>query len=261
MYSQWPVISVDKDSPELFVLLRSIYNNEIAALVIKNFWSEEKCKKAVGAIMERGFDYYEGVYPPIGRIGITQFEHRSDDEAKSRYFSRAPGANAIRADLFHESGDPVSEVIRLFHRFTDTHVAIESTNEQYFAGLVRNIHEALLHLDFAPRDAAGWDISKILAQASWNIILQDAESGGQAVVYRRLWNKDDESKKVQESYGYSMELVHGCQEVIITGEVGDFIVFNSQNFHRVLSTQGKRLRLTVSSFIGLTRSDTLLLWS
>ena len=261
MQFQWPVISVGKDSLELFALLRSVYNNDIAALAIKNFWSKEKCQRAVEVITEHGFNYYKGVYPPIGRIGITQFEHRADDEEELRYLDKAPSANATRANLFRESGDPVSDVIHLLHRFTDAHIAVESNKKQYFAGLVRNIHEALLHLDFAPRDAVGWDISKILAQASWNIILQDAESGGQTVVYRHLWNQEDESKKVPTSYGYSMELVRDCPEAVITGEVGDFIVFNSRNFHRVLPTQGDRLRLTVSSFIGLTKSDTLLFWS
>ena len=261
MNSQWPVTLMKKDSLELPSLLQSVFRNEIAALVIKNFWSLERCRKAVEVIMGYGFDYYEGVYPPIGRIGITQFEHRFSNREKSSYFDKAPGANKTRSDLFIESGDPVKEVTNLLHCFTDTHVAVESTGEEYFAGLVRNIHEALLHLDFAPRDALGWDISNILAQVSWNIVLQEAEKGGQTVVYKRPWMKSDEMRKVPESYGYEMELVRDRQEATIEGEAGDFVVFNSQNFHRVLPTEGQRLRLTVSSFIGLTGSGTLLLWS
>ncbi len=80
-------------------------------------------------------------------------------------------------------------------------------------------------------------------------------------MYRRPWNEDDETSKIQRSYGYNMDLVQDFQEVSLSGECGDFIVFNSQNFHRVIPTTGARLRLTVGSFIGLTGSDTMVLWS
>ncbi len=257
----WPIITVTKgDLGDFFEHFTGVLDNSIGALIIKGFWNKDRCAKAMEGVMERGFDFYENVEPPIGKIGITEFEHASDDEAKARYFLQAPSANAVRRRIFQKSGDPVESVVRLCNRFVETHIAVEGPGGQiYFAGLVRNITEALLHLDFAPRDASSWDISKIVRQASWNLVLESAESGGETIVHHHPWNKDDESQKIPGSYGYLPSVVSNCEQVAVQTEVGDLFFFNSQNFHQVLPVKGRWT--AVSSFIGLTPENTLVLWS
>lgn len=254
----WPIISVTKKDPgDFFEHFTDVLNNEIGALIIKDFWTKDQCAKAMSGITEHGFDFYENVEPPIGRIGITEFELA---ETKAHYFFKAPEANAIRKYIFRKSGDPVGEVIRLFNSFIETRIAVEGPSGQtYFAGLVRNISEALLHLDFAPRDASSWDISKILKQASWNLVLESAEQGGETIIHRHPWNTGDESQKIPGSYGYQPSVVSNCEQVAVQTGVGDLFFFNSQNFHQVLPVKGRWT--AVSSFIGLTPEDTLVLWS
>jgi hypothetical protein len=256
----WPIISVPRGSKDIFECFTRVLKNESGALIIKDFWGKERCAKAMQGITKHGFEFYENVVPLIGRIGITEFEHASDDTAKARYFLEAPKANAVRQKIFKESGDPVEEVLRLFNPIIETRIAVEGPfGQTYFAGLVRNISEALLHLDFAPRDARGWDISKIVHQASWNLVLESAESGGETIVYRHPWKKKDESKKIPGSYGYEPIVVSNCEQVAVQTEVGDLFFFNSKNFHQVLPVKGRWT--AVSSFIGLTKEDTLVLWS
>jgi hypothetical protein len=256
----WPIIFTTRDSENFFEQFTGVLENKIGALIIKNFWNEDRCKNALVGIMEHGFGFYENVDPPIGKIGITEFEHASSNEAKVSYFREATEANIVRQYIFRKSGDPVKDVVNLLGRFVKTRIAVEGPSGQaYFAGLVRNISEALLHLDFAPRDARGWDISKIVQQASWNLVLESAESGGETIIYRHPWKKKDESKKIPGSYGYEPTIVSNCEQVAISVEVGDLFFFNSQNFHQVLPVKGRWT--AVSSFIGLTSENTLVLWS
>ena len=254
----WPIITVTKKDPEnFFEHFSDVLDNTIGALIIKGFWSKDRCAEAMSGITQHGFDFYENVEPPIGRIGITEFELA---ETKAQYFLKAPEANAVRQYVFRKSGDPIEEMIRLFDPFIETRIAVEGPSGQtYFAGLVRNITEALLHLDFAPRDASNWDISKIVRQASWNLVLESAEVGGETIIHRHPWDKGDESQKIPGSYGYQPSVVSNCEQVAVCAEVGDLFFFNSQNFHQVLPVKGRWT--AVSSFIGLTEENTLVLWS
>ncbi|KUL90576.1 hypothetical protein ZTR_00187 [Talaromyces verruculosus] len=171
--------------------------------------------------------YNDNVFPPIGSVGITQFDHQNVDQAKelqNRF------RNEANIDVVARVKDTLERVIGLPVR-----IAREGERE-YFAGLLRLINRsALLHADFGPYDGPEWEIGEVTAQITWNILLKQVD-GGDSVVYDRLWRgaKDDAKFKIPQSYGYSPNVVEG-------------------NFHEVkpLSNTATESRYTMSSFVGL----------
>ncbi|WP_340450477.1 hypothetical protein, partial [Halalkalibacterium halodurans] len=261
----WKVVNADRLTPDLII---SLLKGEVGAVRIQNFLSEEACNKCLEAIKNNGVDYYEGVYPKIGKVGITQFEHRFSAEKKKEYFAKAKQANHVRESIFQASNDPVKEVVEAVQEGWEhpvTFAVEKGTNEQYFAGLIRVMNRALLHVDWAggldglfPE----WSIGEINAQLAWNIYLQPSNSGGSTIVYRRLWRKSDETfYKLQDSYAYSEEVVADSDFVRIIPQQGELVFFNPQHYHEVQMTEGDTDRITVSSFIGLMPDQRLVFWS
>ncbi|GGK72658.1 2OG-Fe(II)-dependent halogenase WelO5 family protein [Mangrovihabitans endophyticus] len=258
---EWTTTVVEKLNA---TVLESLFENRIAAIRVPGFLDEAASRAAVGGIKRHGLHYYENVFPPIGRAGITQFEHRQDAASRARYFAAAPAANQTRQEMFAGSGDLVGQVMDALAGAWPAEVAVarEPGGEQYFAGLVRVIGEGLLHCDWAPHDAPStlWSIGAVNAQITWNVFCQMPRDGGVTVVYNRPWTAAAESFHIPDSYGYSDALVEGCDQVRIEPSVGDLVLFNSRNFHRIESGAGDD-RISVSSFIGRFPDSTLTLWS
>ena len=136
----------------------------------------------------------------------------------------------------------------------------KENEKNYFVGLMRQINStALIHADYAPFDAPGWSIGEINAQLAWNLCVVEPESGGDCIVHNKKWEREDEALKQQNSYGYSREVVDNTEKFLIKVKVGDAYLFNSRNFHEVTKSSGTRT--TVSSFIGRTKTENLIMWS
>lgn len=261
----WDVVETKQLSKEL---LEDLLKGEIGAIRIPNFLSVEICEQALNGIQTYGIDFYEGVYPKIGKIGTTQFEHRFSEEKKKAYFNKAKEANMARQSIFRDSGDLLNKVMDFVANGWDYPVKLaveEETGEPYFAGLIRVMSEALIHVDWAGGlDGLNpdWTIGKINAQLAWNIYLQPSSGGGATVVYQRPWRKvDEEYYKLKDSYGYDPAVVKNADFVKVTPEQGDLVLFSPQHYHEVEKTNGEIERITVSSFIGLMPNKTLVFWS
>lgn len=104
-------------------------------------------------------------------------------------------------------------------------------NREYFAGLLRLVNSsALVHADYGPYDAPGWEIGRISAQLSWNILLREVK-GGECIIYRRFWegkSDDERFKQPKPGYGYTAEAVEGREVQVVTPEVGELTLFNSR---------------------------------
>lgn len=244
--------------------LEALLNNQIPAIRIPGFASEEECAMLLKAIEENGFQHYENTIPPIGRIGITQFEFRElSGEGKRPYFDRAKESITVRDELCKRSFNYLQRVIDALAAVRTAPVGIANEGGpfgEYFAGLVRQINKcALIHSDFACFDAPDWKIGRILSQLSFNIYVQTPDSGGEAVVHNKQWNLSHERQRMTNSYGYERALVEGVESVELKQKTGDLVLFNTRNFHEVRQAVGNRV--TVSSFIGQLEDDSLILWS
>jgi hypothetical protein len=241
-------------------LLEALFANDVAAVRVPNFATTDVCTKSVAAIEAHGFGYYQNVEPPIGRIGITQYEHRT---AREEYFHKAHESNKARACLFSETTDPVILMIDALSEAwrSSVKLAKEPDGRSYFAGAIRIIGEALIHCDWALHDAADWAIGSISAQLTWNIYYTLTEGGGETTIFKRPWTVDLEAFANIGDYGYSPTAVDGFDRRVIAPDRGELIIFNSRNLHCVSQALGAGRRITASSFIGRMSSDTLVLWS
>lgn len=255
--STWPV--VERGSLDRW-LLEALLANDVAAVRVPNFVTTDVCTESAAAIEAHGFGYYQNVEPPIGRIGITQYEHRT---AQEEYFHKACAANDARARLFSKTADPVMLVIDALSEAwgSSVELATEPGGGSYFAGVVRIIREALIHCDWAPYDAAGWAIGSISAQLTWNIYYTLTASGGETTIFKRPWTIDLQTFANIGDYGYSPTAVDGFDRRVIAPDQGELMIFNSRNPHCVSGAFGAGQRITASSFIGRMPSDTLVLWS
>ncbi|ALF56359.1 hypothetical protein ACX27_12185 [Nostoc piscinale CENA21] len=240
--------------------LQALLRNEIPSIRISKFSSIEECHKLALAIEKVGFDFYRNVEPPIGRIGTTQFEYRNRD--KSGYFDAVKKASQTYNKVTSLAFDPLKRLATILRQNVSSKIEIAYENENYgyyFAGLIRQINIALLHIDFAQLDAPDWRIGNISSQLVWNLYIKAPSQGGICKVYNRQWQPDDEKYKIPGSYGYNSSLVANSevkQNIPITG---DLVIFNSRNFHEVLPGIGERI--TISSFIGKMPGGDLVFWS
>lgn len=237
--------------------LDDLFENRVAAVRVPRFASVAECDAFCRSADAHGYDYYQGVVPPIGKIGITQFE--SGAGGMDSYFSKAREAAETLQRLTESSFDPLARVLAAFAEFAQPSIASQENIGSYFAGLVRQIRTALLHVDWGPLDAPGWEIGGIDAQLAWNIYLKAPFGGGECVVYNRQWRATDERLKLPDSYGYCDSVVAGAERLHLVPRVGDLVLFNSRNFHEVRATMEERI--TISSFVGRKRNGDICLWS
>lgn len=239
---------------------QALLRNEIPSIRISKFASSEECNKLALAIEKIGFDFYKNVEPPIGRIGITQFEY--GNRGKFGYFDAVKKATTNYNQVTSLSFDPVKRLTTILRQHVSSKVQIAYENEvygYYFAGLIRQINIALLHIDFAQLDAPDWQIGNITSQLVWNLYLKAPSQGGVCKVYNRQWQPEDEKYKTPGSYGYDYSLVSSSEVKHNIPLTGDLVIFNSRNFHEVLPGIGERI--TISSFIGKMPGGDLIFWS
>lgn len=241
--------------------LNLLFENKIPCIRVSGFASKKECIQLERSVAKVGFDFYENVFPPIGRIGITQFEYSGKD--KVDYFLRASKANDVYRRITSMANfSPLDRLIYILNHNIDKNADIafeDDVDASYFAGLFRQISVALLHVDFARLDAPGWKIGDVVSQLAWNLYITPPENGGSCNVYNRPWQLNDESRKITGSYGYDSSLVENVEYKSNAPIIGDLVIFNSRNFHEVTQANGDRL--TCSSFIGKLPDGNLVLWS
>lgn len=239
--------------------LVALLNNNIPSIRIKGFATVDECNTLAQNAKKFGFDFYKDVSPPIGRIGITQFENKA---TKREYFQKSAEANNNLVNICSGNFNPIIRLMEYLDKFTgfSADLAKENTKDEYFAGLIRHINTALLHIDYAPFDGSEWEIGKIRSQLAWNLYLTQVEEGGECVVYNCPWHESDEQFKLPGSYGYDHKVIENAAMKKIRPVMGDLVIHNSRNYHLV--NQGIGERLTISSFIGQYRdSKKLIFWS
>jgi hypothetical protein len=253
----WRVIEVDQlDRLNVTALL----SNSIAAIRVPRLLEEEACRASASSLLAHGFDYYENCEPPMGRIGITQYEHYLD---KSGYLQKAPAATAVRRRCLMDLPDPLSIVIDQLSAIWRAPVGVANeSGMDYFAGLFRAVSGAQLHADWGPRDGPDWVIGKVTAQLAWNLYYRAPALGGDLILYNRPWSPEVEQTARQRFNDYDPAVVAGRRVHHLHPETGDLIIFNARNVHGVTEASGSvEDRLSVSSFVGRLPDDSLVLWS
>lgn len=257
--SNWNIVRTNQLTRRL---LLDLLNNEIGAICLPDFIENDTCQSIVREIYAHGVDYYKDKYPKVGKIGITQSEHKYNPAQKEEYFEKVQQANRTQRAIFGEGRNLLYDVIGVVDESWDgsAEIAIEKSLQQaYFAGLVRVINQARLHYDWAPLYDLGWTTDSITAQLTWNIYLQVGARGGVTRIYQQFGQRSDLKYVLPEGY-FDRKVVANCHFIEVMPELGELVFFNSQNYHEVDTTEGDDERITFSSFIGLLE-DQLIFWS
>ena len=121
--------------------------------------------------------------------------------------------------------------------------------------MIRSLKEgALLHADYAPFLTENWSIKNIDSELAWNIFLEVPKTGGECIVYNRQWQLKDNQFITDESYGYSEHVIINSKESVYKPQVGDLVIFNSRNFHKVNPSKGPSDRITIGGHIGRVKN-------
>jgi hypothetical protein len=254
----WDVIelsAITRDS------LQALLRNEIAAISIPDFVDRAHRVSAHAALLRApDWAFYEGGSPPLGRLGISQYEHH---EAKEAYLAAAPRAAARRSEVLAPLADPLALLLGAFGAAWPGSVAVaEEDGRPYFAGIFRRGGDGVrIHADWGPRDGPGWAIERITAQLAWNLYYSSPEVGGELIVYDYPWEPHVEAHARQRFNDYDPALFTASREVSRTPRPGELIVFNSRNAHAVGSSPDSDTRVSVGSFVGATDDGNLILWS
>jgi carrier-protein-independent halogenase WelO5-like protein len=256
----WEVLEVPQLTHES---LQALLENEVGAVVVPDLIDREPREAAYAALLEApDWSFYEGTSPPLGRLGITQYEHYEDKDA---YLAASADANARRSAVLAPLPDPVDKVVDAFDQAWPGKVGpAEEDGRPYFFGIYRRggAGGVKIHADWGPRDGEGWAIEQITGQLAWNLFFSSPASGGELIVYDSPWEPHFEEHAGQRFSDYDPKLFESSRRVEVPPTPGALIIFNSRNAHAVASaaTNGEA-RIAVGSFIGVTEDGDLAFWS
>lgn len=235
--------------------------NEIAAIRRPGLLDADDCTATAEVLTAAGFGFYADCYPPVGRMGITQYEHFGK---KQEYFEKAPAAMKLREELLQEVSDPQRILLDELSAAWSAPVGIaEEHGVPYFAGVFRSSSGdgTPMHADWGPRDGEDWLIGQIQAQLGWNLYYSVPDDGGDLIVYNYPWVPEVEAHARQRFNDYDPALFTDTEFYSIHPRPGELVIFNARNVHAVsASTQGNE-RVSVGSFIGEMPDRSLVFWS
>ena len=193
----------------------------------------------------------------ISKLGPAQSEYTDcpGDYFRARSEIWTKPQNAPFLDAAGRILSSLAQALRL-----DLQVAQDAEHGAYAPCIVQSMRgETLaLHFDYAPVDAAGWTIDRIKYQLAWNVYLVAPPQGGECAVYRRAWSPEDAQEQTQ-GYAHDPSKVAAVPRILHKIGLGDLVLFDSRNYHRVLATPGPRL--SIGGFIGRNTDGTWSAWA
>ncbi|HEU4403937.1 MAG TPA: hypothetical protein VFS43_01385 [Polyangiaceae bacterium] len=244
--------------------LNLLLNFKIPGIIIKGFLPRETCHAVAERLRAMSFANYGHLKDiPVHQVGLCHNEWAHVE--KSVYFSKKDQAQAIVDGIYQGlTIDPVRMVIDAIASRGKRPAGLfeEPGFGSYFAGAFRSFRgHGRLHADHAPSHIRQpWAVTEISRQMTWNVYYSMLNHGGELVIYDTIHTSENDTMKVPGEYYFPYEVLEGPDHLKITPEVGDMIMFNTQNFHEILgNTDGHRISQT--SFIGLKKDGSLGLWS
>lgn len=241
-----------------------LLDNEIPAIRIRGFASDEECAQFASAMKKANIKTYEKA--AVGYIGMAQVEYRWD-KTKNEYFADVQGAYDDQKFVFEHSFDPIERLIKMLSDCWGGTVGIaeEEGYGKYFAGIIRFASKGIaLHSDYAPFNSPGYSIEKVDSQLGWNLFVEAPEGGGITTIHNKPWTPVMDGDVPPPSYGLDRSVVEGAETFDYAAGKGDLVIFNSRNPHEISpgAEDSTYERLQIGSFIGrIPETKQLVLWA
>jgi Rps23 Pro-64 3,4-dihydroxylase Tpa1-like proline 4-hydroxylase len=246
--------------------LHAMSANEINAIRVKNFYSEELSKQIAQKMLgSRLFGAYENA-PNIGRVGQALFESQVSDETQRRYWDNAHAwTQELRTACFPYLSPMDKLRLELDEAWQAGATLGSLDKKRMFVGLARVFNEGAVaepHQDILAWDMPNsLDAHKLRAQFAGNIYLQMPPEGGELTLWPIELSKEKYGQ-IQNPGSYGLDATRLPQPIArLTPENGELILFNSRRVHAVEPPKGGP-RITWSCFIGMSRDENpLIMWS
>ena len=257
MKDSWAPIYLDKN--EKFEFIDELITGKIPALILKKAFSLNLCKKISEKILD--FNHISsgpGIDKKIGE-SLNSFINQKDI-----YFEKTKFVDNKLEEYFLHIEDPrVSMQYLLSLIFAKNTILAKENNSNYSKGVFRfhDSNESFnVHRDSAHYEATDYSVSNFPLQFSAVLHLQQAECGGELILYRKIWEKDDEKYR-SPYFGYSENVINKIESIKIKPETGDIVIINPIHYHKISKIKGKYDRISVGFFFAPTVDDTLVCWA
>lgn len=258
----WVPLCADSNFQDKSQILNDIINGKYSALIIRNFYDKKSCNTITNRIKKFSyFDYGDGIIKKIGVFLLAYINKKSD------YFIDAEKVRPTLRQIFYNLDDPRKKIHRLISNMFPTKIvtAAEEDGKKYSCGIIR-LHEkgdrGPLHRDNVSFEARDFYVSSFEHQLSCILYLNQSEKGGELLIYRQSWKKNDEKYR-EIGFGYSNKVISKCKESsLIKANSGDLVIFNPRHYHEILPIAGKSKRITLSLFLAFSKmSNKVVTWS
>lgn len=237
--------------------LNMVFNNEIPAIVVKDFFPLDSCKKLLMFLEEKNliesYDYnFDKEDAPEALHYMTTHYLFEEDTNSNKYFIEAQDSIKKYQEIcLSLSIDPMDKISEAFQKAEFQFTPARQENQNYSQCMIRSLKEgALLHADFAPFLKQDWTIKNITQELAWNIFVTTPLDGGECCVYNRPWQKEDDKFIKAGTYGYDKVVVKNAESYNYKPSAGDLVIFNSRNFHEVVPSSGNIDRITIGGHFG-----------
>ena len=236
-----------------------LISGKIPALIIPNVISKSYCtllsKKILGSQT-----HYSGP-EVIKKLGTSLSSHIYE---KSKYFSNAHTSNQTLENIFFDDYSPIDMMQQNISKIFQKQISTAKENGMNYSNSVIRIHEngdsVHLHRDNSNFEMSEYSVSKLENQLSAILYLQSPTSGGNLSIFKKFWNKKDETMR-KPDFGYSLNVVKNIKQITIPPTTGNMVLFNPKLYHQIDPVYGVKSRITIGFFFGELTKKYLCSWA
>ena len=235
--------------------LQSILSEKIPAIVIRNFYNKKMCQTIVDRITNHSqYNFQNG---KLIHIGPFLMSHATD---KKKYFQDAKESQKTFERLFCGIKSPIIQIYQgINNRLPDYSISLASEFQNDYSPAIIRIHEKgksiPIHKDNVKYEGKEYALSDIDHQLSCVLHLQESESGGDLIMYKKQWKKEDERFR-NIDFGYSSRVLEPSESCKMSSlNAGDLVIMNPSYYHKVTKITGNTPRITLGMFLGFYRKD------
>jgi len=245
-----------------FVDINSLINGKVPAIIIRNFYEKTMCKE----IIDRLNFFEKSIFLNDDSIHIGP-SLMSYVTRKNDYLLESEKYKKIFESLFSQIKSPTLKIYETIGSILP-HYSVSPAEElkKPYSNCIIRIHKkgkmVPIHKDDVKYEGIEFAISKIDHQISCILHLQESETGGDLIIFKKKWVKENEKFR-NIDFGYSSDLVKSTEFCKISClESGDLVLINPNYYHMVTKINGPSSRITLGMFLGIfEKENKILAWA
>jgi hypothetical protein len=245
--------------------LQSLFNHEVLAYVVKNYYHYENISHLCNAFSSNLSSSYEYDENKVSHIGKSSYEIDNREEDMEAYYSQVDKHYQMMQQLFYPDQTPIEKVNEDLSHIWSPGINLEQLHDKkMFAGVIRVIHKgSAIH---AHQDLVSWSnpkaktIHDIQGQFGMNYFMQVPQNGGKLLMWNISYDKPTFDKKAE---GLFCIPIHHLPppDIMIKPEAGMLVFLNTHYLHAIEKSIDSD-RIASSCFIAYRgKSKALTYWT